>query len=72
MRDPNRLDSFYETLTDIHKRSFPDWRFGQFMFNFIGWLQSEKKNDGFYYEENRMIKCIKEYANTNSPYYREW
>lgn len=72
MRDPNRLDLFYQTLKEIHKQSFPDLRFGQFMFNFMGWLQSEKKNDGFYYEENRMIKCIKEYANTNSSYYREW
>lgn len=72
MRDPNRLDLFYQTLKEIHKQSFPDWRFGQFMFNFMGWLQSEKKNDGFYYEENIMIQYLKEYANTNSSYYREW
>ena len=62
MRDPNRLYSFYSELTELHRRSFPDWRFGQFMFNFFGWLQSEKKVDVFYYEEDRMLKLLNEYA----------
>ena len=29
MRDPNRLDRFYDEVKKIHKISFPDWRFGQ-------------------------------------------
>ena len=29
MRDPNRLDDFYEKLKKIHKEKVPDWRFGQ-------------------------------------------
>jgi hypothetical protein len=34
MRDPNRLYKFYENLRDIHITYFPDWRFGQFIYNF--------------------------------------
>ena len=42
MRNPNRLDNFYFQLREIHKTQFPDWRFGQLMSNFFGWLYSEK------------------------------
>ena len=38
MRDPNRLNSFYNTMKKIHRKTFPDWRFGQLMSNFFGWL----------------------------------
>jgi hypothetical protein len=72
MRDTNRLTQFYSELTEIHKQSFPDWRFGQFMYNFLGWLQYEKRLDPFFPEEDKILKYIKEYANTHSPYYRGW
>ena len=36
MRDPNRLDVFYKELYRIHRTYFSDWRFGQFMMNFLG------------------------------------
>ena len=72
MRDKERLEDFYLQLKEIHKRSFPDWRVTQFWLNFLGWLQSEKKVDGFYYEENKTLELLKEYANTNSPWYRGW
>jgi len=72
MRDPNRLYEFYSKLTDIHKRSFPDWRFTQLMLNFLGWLQTEKKVDGFYYEEDKTLELLKEYANIYSIWYRDW
>ena len=62
MRNPNRLDEFYNELTEIHKQYFPDWRFGQFMYNFISWMQSEKQKDVFFPEEDKMIEYIKEYA----------
>ena len=29
MRNPERLDLFYDELKRIHKEAFPDWRFGQ-------------------------------------------
>ena len=71
-RDPERLYRFYSELTEIHRRSFPDWRFGQFMMNFLGWMQSNKNKDPFFPEEDKMLEYIKEYANTYSPWYREW
>jgi len=62
MRDPNRLDSFYFQLREIHKTQFPDWRFGQLMSNFLGWVYSEKKIDPFFPEEDKMLEYFKEFA----------
>jgi hypothetical protein len=61
MRDPQRLEDFYSELKVIHQRSFCDWRFLQFMYNFLGWVHSEKKTDGWYYEEDSTLKLLKEY-----------
>lgn len=63
IRNPERLDLFYEELKKIHKENFTDWRFGQLCYNFFGWLATEKKIDLFFPEEDEMIKYIKEYAN---------
>jgi hypothetical protein len=62
MRDPNRLDNFYNTMKIIHKKTFPDWRFGQLMSNFLGWVFSEKKIDPFFPEEDKMLEYFKEFA----------
>lgn len=62
MRNPERLDAFYEELCRIHKEHFSDWRFGQFCSNFFGWLASEKGRDLFFPEEDKMIEYIQEYA----------
>lgn len=62
MRSPDRLDTFYDGLKDIHKKYFCDWRFGQFCSNFFGWLYGEKGIDLFFPEENEMLEYIKEYA----------
>lgn len=62
MRDPDRLDPFYEELKRIHKESFPDLRFGQFMIVFISWLQSKKKVDPFFPEEDKMLDYFREFA----------
>ena len=70
MRNPNRLYNFYDEMRNIHMKSFPDWRFGQLMSNFFGWLMSEKKKDLFFPEEDDMIEYFREYANTVSPLYR--
>lgn len=70
MRDPNRLDKFYDEMKEIHKKSFPDWRFGQLMSNFLGWLYSVKRRDPFFPEEEDMIEYFREYANNVSPLYR--
>lgn len=62
MRDPERLNDFYEELKQIHKQNFPDWRFGQFMNNFFRWLSYSKHHDGFYPEEDEMLELLREYA----------
>jgi len=62
MRNPDRLDSFYDELKNLHKNTFPDLRFGQLISNFFGWLWSNKGIDCFFPEENRMLEYLKEYA----------
>lgn len=62
MRNPERLDSFYEEIRDLHKRYWPDWRFGQLCSNFFGWLVQEKGVDLFFPEEDKMLRYFKEYA----------
>ena len=61
MRDANRLDSFYDNLKNIHKNYIPDWRFGQFIMNFMSWYYTKYKRDCFYIEEDKMIKYIEEF-----------
>ena len=58
MRYPNRLDAFYNELAKIHKESFPDWRFGQFMMNFLSWYG----RDPFYIEEDKLIEKLNIYV----------
>lgn len=60
MRKPDRLDFFYDMLKAIHKRYFPDWRFGQFMSNCFCWMGSTA---AFYYEEDEMLTKLTEYCN---------
>ncbi len=63
MRNPNRLNNLYDELKNIHKTYIPDWRFGQFMINFINWYYNKYKNDIFYIEDNKILTYIKEYIN---------
>lgn len=64
MRDVKRLDKFYDEFKEVHAKSFPDWRFGQLMFNFLS-----ECDDPFYWEEDKFIEEIKNYANKFSPYW---
>ena len=68
MRDPNRIDEFCNKLRIYWRGYFPDYRFGQFMMNFLGWIQSEK-GDPFFPEENKMLEYLKEYSEKYSPYH---
>lgn len=61
MRNPNRLDNFYNVLCNLHKTYFPDWRFGQFCSNFFGWMMHKYKIDLFFPEEDKMLELIKEF-----------
>ena len=53
MRDPNRLDAFYDELKEIHKEYYPDWRFGQFMVNIINIL-----GHPFLWEEDTFLENL--------------
>lgn len=55
MRNPDRLDNFYDELCKIHKKYVPDWRFGQMMINIFG------SEDIFYLEEDEVIERINRY-----------
>ena len=59
MRDPERLDIFYDKLKKIHKERFPDIRFGQLMVR-IQYLLLSTGKDWFYLEENELIERIEE------------
>ena len=61
MRDPKRLDSFYDRMKELHK-TVPDWRFGQLIYNFIRDI-----GDPFYIEDDKMISLLEEWL-TNQHY----
>lgn len=62
MRNPNRLDSFYEEIKTIHKTYFPDWRFLQLIQNFLSWHFDTYKTDGFYVEEEKFINRLNQFV----------
>ena len=64
MRDAARLDKFYDTLKECHKKYLPDWRFGQLIINFIS-----DCGDPFYYEEDKMLEKLEEYIKKMNFYY---
>ena len=55
-RKPERLDSFYDKLKEIHKTYVPDWRVGQLMYNFI-----RDYGDPYYLEEDAFLAAIEDY-----------
>jgi hypothetical protein len=58
MRNPERLDTFYDEFKKIHKEYFPDWRFGQFIENI---RRMTRANDLFYYEEDSFLELVKSF-----------
>ena len=55
MRNPDRLDLFYDELKKIHKEKVPDWRFTQLIHNVFFGI------DPYYMEEDKAIEHIKKY-----------
>ncbi len=72
IRNTERIDKFYLQICDIHKKSFPDMREGQFLLNVLGWINNTKKIDPFFPETDEMLELFKEYANSNSMWYQGW
>jgi len=57
LRNPERLDSFYEILKRIHKDYFSDWRFEQLIVNLMSAF-----GDPFYWEEDKFLEKLGEYV----------
>lgn len=62
IRNPARIDKFTAELNRIWKTYYLDWRFGQFMINFLDFVKSKKKRDPFFPEESEMLTYLKEYC----------
>ena len=62
IRNPERIDVFTSELNRIWKKHFPDWRFGQLMSNFLGFVAGQKQTDIFFPEESEMLTYLKEYC----------
>ena len=56
MRDINRIDPFLKEVGEIWKKRFPEWRFGQLMYNFIC-----ETGDPFYWEEEEFLAKLRDY-----------
>lgn len=69
MRNPNRIDTFTSELNRIWKTYYSDWRFGQFMSNFLGFVVSQKERDIFFPEEPEMLTYLKEYCGEREEEY---
>lgn len=72
IRNSEKLDSFYSQLCEIHKRSFPDMRPGQFLLNALGYINSTLKRDPFFPESDELIELFKQHANSKSMWYQGW
>ena len=62
MRNVDRIDPFLEEIGSLWKKNFPDWRFGQLMYNFFCEL-----GDPFYYEEEEFLVGFRAYCNRENP-----
>lgn len=61
MRNPDRLDEFYNILKEYHKNYFPDWRFGQLIVNFQRWYGMYTEKDIFHLEEEDFLRALKKF-----------
>lgn len=62
MRNTDRIEPFLDEIGKVWKAKFPDWRFGQLMYNFFSAL-----GDPFYYEEDEFLEAFKAYGNREDP-----
>lgn len=58
MRNAARIVPFMTKLTHMWQQYVPDWRFGQLMSNFLGFVVSETHCDIFFIEDKEMEKLV--------------
>lgn len=63
MRDINRIKPFVEELEKVWGE-VPDWRFGQLMSNFLGFVVAKTRRDIFFIEDDEMLEMVKGYINS--------
>ena len=56
MRDPARIEPLMAKLANMWQRYVPDWRFGQLMSNFLGFVVSETHRDIFFYYTSYFLR----------------
>ena len=60
MRNPERISPLWDKLFEAFKKAhsiYPDWRFGQFLINFLGWYG----HDAFFPEDDVWLEIIDQY-----------
>lgn len=69
MRDLTRIKPFMQKVAHMWQQHVPDWRFGQLMSNFLGFVVAETNRDIFFIEdgemESLMLKFFKQEDNPN-------
>lgn len=60
MRDVARIEKFTKRLADLWESNFPDWRFGQLMYNFFCEI-----GDPFHLEEDAFLEKFEEFCKKN-------
>ena len=50
-------------MKKIHQEKLPDWRFGQLMSNFLGWL-AQQNEMCFYLGDAQMLRYFEEYVDS--------
>lgn len=58
MRNPEKIKPFLSEIERVWNK-VPNWRFGQFMLNWLNYLEK----DPFYYEDNKMLEELKKFEN---------
>ena len=62
MRNVDRMEPFLGEMKEIWAEKFPDWRFGQFMYNFFSAF-----GDPFYLEEDEFMIAFRAYSEKKDP-----
>ena len=62
MRDVRRIEGFLKEFGELWGKHYPDWRFGQLIFNFIC-----AYGDPFHLEEDEFLVALKAYINNQDP-----
>lgn len=58
MRNPERIKPFMQKFAHMWLQHVPDWRFGQLMSNFLGYVVSETRQDIFFIEDDKMEELM--------------